>query len=58
VDALDRVYKPMCKAARREFAIKKSEQELSTVLQDARKVKSMASNYEKEVQRQRKAAGL
>jgi hypothetical protein len=41
-----------------EFAKKKRAEEEGTILGDNKKVKTMASKFEQEVARQRKAAGL
>ena len=57
-DALDRVWKPFGKEQKREFAKMKAEEELSKELQDPMKIRKTASLFEREVARQRRAAGL
>ncbi len=57
-DSLDRVWKPFGKEQKREFAKMKAEEDLTKDLQDPRKVRKTASLFEREVARQRRAAGL
>jgi hypothetical protein len=57
-DALDRVWTPMGKKAKREFAKTKADEELTKTLQDPRKTSVLASKFEQEVNRQRKELGL